>query len=311
MIYTVTLNPALDKTIVISGFLADHVNYVEQMRIDPGGKGINISKVLNGLGVQSVAMGILGGGTGQYIRECLDEYSIQHDFVVTEEPTRTNLKIVDPENHQNTDINEKGVRVSQDTVRKVMTKLMGKVVGGDIVVLAGTVPPGVNDDIYGEWTKSLHRIGGKVYLDANGMLLRNGVKAGPDLIKPNKDEFAGLVGEKKATIAEIAQAANEYVRQGIGQVVISLGGNGAVFVRQGEAIYANALKVPVKSTVGAGDAAMAAFLMGAERRESWEETIRTAIAAGAASVMCEGTQSVLLSTVENLKKSVTMEKISV
>ncbi len=311
LVYTVTLNPALDKTVAISGFTAGRVNYVEQIRMDPGGKGINISKVLKGLGGNSIATGILGGATGRYIKKCLNEMSIEHEFLYVKQDTRTNLKIVDLQKRQNTDINEPGRKVSGDTVQQVLTKIMEKAAPGDIVVLAGRAPFGMGDDLYALWTQRLHAIGVTVYLDADGPLLINGVKAGPDLVKPNEDEFAKLLGKRYESLADIAKAARDLHRQGIAQVVVSLGARGALFVKKDTVMYANALPVPMKSTVGAGDATMAALIMGNERADSWEDTIRTAIAAGAASVMCEGTQAISPDSVNELKKQVILENISV
>lgn len=309
MIYTVTLNPALDKTVTISGFSPGKVNHIEQMRQDPGGKGINISKVLNGLGAHSVATGILGGDTGRYIRQYLEKTSIEHDFIYVTAPTRTNLKILDPKEHTNTDINEPGYPVDQKTVDRVLAKLTAGVVSGDTVVLAGSVPPGIPDDLYAVWTERLHSLGALVYLDADGPLLMQGVKAKPDLIKPNEDEFAGLIGKRCASLSELAEAAIELHRQGVARVVVSLGGQGALFVRDGRARYAKALEVPVKSTVGSGDATMAALILGNEHKSGWMATIQSAIAAGAASVMCEGTEAVSPDTVSLLQKQVIVEEI--
>ena len=296
---------------MVPGFSLDKVNPIEQMRMDPGGKGINISKVLQGFGERSVATGILGGNTGEYIKGCLHTMSIAHDFVYVSAPTRTNLKIVDPQKHTNTDINEPGSEVDKQTVDSVLAKLLAKIVPGDTVVLAGSVPPGVPDTLYAVWTEQLHRMGARVYLDADGSLLINGANAGPDLIKPNEAEFARLTGIQHASTTDIASAAIALHSRGIAQIVVSLGEKGAVFVRDGCALYANALKVPVRSTVGAGDAAMTALLLGSERKNNWKRTIRMAIAAGAASVMCEGTEAISPDTVEALQKQVHVEDMSV
>lgn len=309
MIYTVTLNPALDKTVTVPGFTPGKVNLIERMRLDPGGKGINISKVLKGFGQRSIATGILGGDTGQYIRKCLDEMYIEHDFVYVAEPTRTNLKLTDPLRHTNTDINEPGCGVDGETVMRVLAKLTEAVRPGDTVVLAGRVPPGTPDTLYAAWTERLRRMGAMVCLDADGALLISGAAAGPDLIKPNEEEFSKLTGQKHGSVREIAGSALALHRRGIGRIVVSLGEKGAVFVRDGRALYANALKVPVKSTVGAGDATMAALIAGNERQELWTDTIRAAIAAGAASVMCEGTEAISRQTVEALKKQVVVEEV--
>lgn len=307
MIITVTLNPALDKTVTLPMFSVGRVNRIAQMRLDPGGKGINVSKVIQSLGGQSVAMGILGGEAGKYIKESLDAMGIENDFLFVAEPTRTNLKIIDPELHTNTDINEPGSPVDEQKAESVYARLEARVQSGDVVVLAGKAPPGIHDGIFAQWTERLHRLGAKVYLDADGPLLLQGVAAKPDLIKPNEEEFSHLMGRSLRSVDEIASAAQELLHRGIGQIVISLGANGALFVKQGRTIYAKGLKVPVQSTVGAGDATMAALVLGSARGDSWESTIRLAIAAGAASVMCAGTEAASLKTVVALMKQVELE----
>ncbi|MBR1607483.1 MAG: 1-phosphofructokinase, partial [Clostridia bacterium] len=147
MIITVTLTPALDKTVVLPSFRVDQVNRIESLRLDPGGKGINVSKVLDALGTRSLATGILGGGTGRYIEKSLKDMGIACDFVWVEQETRTNLKVVDPVEHTNTDINEPGAPVSPQTLEAVFEKVKAAAGPGDIVVLAGKAPAGAGDGV--------------------------------------------------------------------------------------------------------------------------------------------------------------------
>lgn len=148
MIYTVTLNPALDKTVEIPMFAIDKVNRVSALRTDPGGKGINVSKVIAALGGESVAMGILGGNTGRMIREKLIEMGLSCDFVTVPGETRTNLKIVDPENSCFTDVNEPGCEVTQEVLDGLLEKLTARLLPGDIAVLSGSLPKGAPADTY-------------------------------------------------------------------------------------------------------------------------------------------------------------------
>ena len=140
MIYTVTLNPALDKTVEIPSFAADSVNRITTMRTDPGGKGINVSKVISKLGGQSIATGILGGDTGLAIQSALKTMGLKTSFRFTEGETRTNLKVIDPVNHTNTDINEPGVTVSEEILNGLLAQLTAGLEKGDIVVLSGSLP---------------------------------------------------------------------------------------------------------------------------------------------------------------------------
>ena len=151
MIYTVTLTPALDKTVVIPNFTVDHVNRIRTVRLDPGGKGINVSKVLKALGMESVATGILGGGTGRFILDRLDEMQIAHDFVTVPEETRTNLKVIDDVRNTHTDINEPGAPADPAVLERVLSGLLSSVRPGDRVVLAGKAPAGAPDTLFGEW----------------------------------------------------------------------------------------------------------------------------------------------------------------
>jgi 1-phosphofructokinase len=311
LIVTVTLNPALDKTVTLPMFHIGQVNRVEKMRLDPGGKGINVSKTIHALHGKSIAMGILGGWAGRYIKTCLDKAGIGNDFAFVRETTRTNLKIIDPELHTNTDINEPGLAVSSRAINRVFESLAAKVTAGDTVVLAGKTPPGTDEHLYAEWTQRLHQKGVRVCLDADGPLLVHGANALPEIIKPNEEEFSRLVGRPLRSIEDIARAALDINRRGIGLIMVSLGEKGALFVRGGRVKFARGIKVPVKSTVGAGDAALAALVLACERGEDFTDAIRLAIAAGTAAVMCEGTETIALDLVRELLPQVIVEDFSV
>ena len=165
MIVTITLTPALDKTVTLPGFAVDKVNRVQSMRLDAGGKGINVSKVLKALGTDSVACGILGGGTGRFIQNSLTEAGIACDFAQVPQDTRTNLKVIDPVNHTNTDINEAGAPVSEETLEEVFARAAAHLHKDDIVVLAGKAPQGTADTIFADWTRRFRELGVKVYMD--------------------------------------------------------------------------------------------------------------------------------------------------
>ncbi len=260
MIYTVTLNPALDKTVEIPSFRIDAVNRITSVRTDPGGKGINVSKVIDKLGGSSIAMGILGGETGRTIQAALERMGLRTCFHFAEGETRTNMKIIDPVRHTNTDINEPGVTVSEAVLDGLLGELAGKIADGDIVVISGSLPAGALQETYRTWTETCRRKGAKVILDADGERLRAGLKASPYLIKPNHHELAELVGRPLDSPKELAETARELMKQyGIAKTVVSMGGDGALYVTETETVYANGIRVPVKSTVGAGDSVVAAL----------------------------------------------------
>lgn len=309
MIYTVTLNPAIDKTVVIENFSAGSVNRVADIREDAGGKGINVSKCLKNLGESTTAAMILAGDAGKRLEKMLAHMQIPNLAVWAEGESRTNLKIIDPVRKENTDINEPGPAVSEALLEELKGKLRERIQPGDIVILSGSLPAGVDRGLYGKWTAYFRGLGACVYLDADGEPMRAGLAAVPYMIKPNNDELAALLGKTSLTVEEMITEGKRLLDTGIAEVVISLGGDGALFVG-GEGCYrAEALRVPVKSTVGAGDSVVAAMACGQARRLTREERIRLAVAMGAASVMQSGTQPPEAELVWELAKQVVIKKL--
>lgn len=315
MIITVTLNPAIDKTVTISNFTAGEVNRIETLRSDVGGKGINVSKCLKELGCESMAAAFWGGDAGRggeaQLRECgvnqqgqsregTGGASIHSLPVWIEETTRTNMKIIDPEQGKNTDINEPGPQIKPEEMEKLIQKLDEKLTSGDILVLAGSIPKGINTDIYETLTTRYKEKGVKVFLDADGASLSEGLSAAPYLIKPNIDELSRLAGEKITDIRGILKTVKPLIQQGIEKIVVSMGAQGAVFIQKGRIFIASSIDVPVLSTVGAGDSMVAALAYGEEKGLAEIQTYKLAIAMGAASVMCSGTQAPKAATVESL-----------
>ncbi|MGN0983473.1 MAG: 1-phosphofructokinase [Gemmiger sp.] len=305
MIYTVTLNPALDKTVEIPHFAVDTVNRITSIRTDPGGKGINVSKVIAKLGGTSKAMGILAGASGHAIADQLTQRGLDCEFCFVDGETRTNLKIIDPEGHTNTDINEPGIQVTESILNGLLWRLTSMLQTGDIVVLAGSLPAGAPRDTYRKWAAECKRMGAKVFLDADGDLLAEGIQAAPYLVKPNNDELSRLVGRPLETVEELRAAAETLLTTGIQLVVVSMGGRGALYVTRERALYADGLKVKVGSTVGAGDSVVAAMAYAADCGKTLEEAVVLSTATGAANVMCSGTQAAEFGVIEMLMPQVT------
>ena len=299
MIYTVTLNPALDKTVEIPSLTVDSVNRITAMRTDPGGKGINVSKVIRKLGRESTATGILGGNTGRAICAALEAMKIKTAFRFVEGETRTNLKVIDPVNHTNTEI-----------LNGLLTELLSKLRKGDIVVLSGSLPKGSPVNTYGTWVNACKKAGAKVILDADGELLANGMQASPYLIKPNNHELSALTGETLKTPDALKKAARSLMQKyDIARIVVSMGGAGALYLTEHETIYAEGLKVPVKSTVGAGDSVVAALAAAEESGKSLADAVRLSAACGAANVMCSGTQAAEYAVIKELMPRVVFHKL--
>lgn len=310
MIITVTMNPALDKTVTLPGFAINTVNRVQNVRLDPGGKGINVSKTIKAIGGQTLAMGVLGGASGGYVKAALDMLELPNDFVVTAEPTRTNVKIIDPALGTNTDINEPGSPIPQEVLAKVWEKLEAVVQPGDTVVFAGKNPPDMPDDCLALWIRKLRSMGVRACIDTVGEPLRLALRERADVYKPNREELSELVGRDLRTPNEILDVAQELVNRGIGLVVVSMGEGGAIFVAEGIAIRAYAPKVPVVSTVGAGDAMMAALAHYSAAGCSLEEIARRSVAVSSASVMQSGSQAADMRSILPLIDRVELEVLS-
>ena len=308
MIYTVTLNPAIDKTVVIENFSAGMVNRVTSVREDAGGKGINVSKCLKKLGQDSVAAMILAGDTGRRLEKMLGVLEIPVLPVWAAGENRTNLKIIDSVKKKNTDINEPGPAVTQELLQNLREALREQVKQGDILVLSGSLPAGVDRSLYEQWTAYFREKGVCVYLDADGEPMRRGMKSLPYLIKPNNDELAALVEKPALSQEEMIAEGKRLLGTGIAEIVISLGGDGALFISADGCWKAEGLDVPVKSTVGAGDSVVAAMAFGQVRNLPRETKIKLAVAMGAASVMQSGTQPPEAQLVWELAQQVKIKK---
>lgn len=310
MIYTVTLNPAMDKTVVVENLSTGAVNRVSSVREDAGGKGINVSKCLKNLGVVSTAVVILAGKTGDRLEEMLRELEIPVLQVRAEGESRTNLKVIDPVKKENTDINEPGPGVSWELLERLKEKLGAQLQSGDTVVLSGSLPAGVDRGLYGLWTAYFRGLGACVFLDADGEPMKQGMAAVPYMIKPNHHELAALLGKADLTQEEILQEGKKLLNSGIGEIVVSMGGDGAIFVSRDGCYRAGGLPVPVKSTVGAGDSMVAAMAYAKEKSLSRETAIQLAVAMGSASVMQDGSQPPQASLVWELAKQVAVTKLT-
>ncbi len=309
MIYTVTLNPALDKTVTVPGLTVDEVNRIVEAREDPGGKGINVSKVIAKLGGKSCALALLGGTVGEKIKGMLERDGIDVWAFEVQGETRTNLKVVDPKLDTHTDINEPGPEITIATLDDMLEALVASISRGDIVVLSGSLPKGAPVATYAAWTRACAEAGAKVFLDADGSALSHGLGARPYLAKPNDAELSRLCGHELNDVDDIAEEALRIVNGGVGRVVVSMGGAGAVIADESHVLLARSPKVPVGSTVGAGDSVVAALAYAEEQGMGLADAARLAMATGAANVMQSGTQAAERAQVDALLDRVSIESL--
>jgi 1-phosphofructokinase len=305
VIYTLTLNPALDKTAELAELKVGALNRLENVRQDPGGKGINVSKVLAELGCPSTIGGFLGTGVGSVIKQALNRFDT--DFVEVSSPSRTNLKIVQPGGTL-TELNEPGLSVDPQDVEQLLGKLAEYSGPDAVVVLSGSLAQGVPTDFYVSAARIVHGAGGRVLLDADGPAFAQALAEHPDFAKPNWYELALYLGID-GPAPEPEQIAEYAEELGVPNAAVSLGGDGAVFVAENQAWAAEALHVPVRSTVGAGDSMVAAFAYALDKHLDFPEAAVLAMACSAAAVTTEGTSAPQAKTIEELKPKVKLRRI--
>ncbi|MGB8166268.1 MAG: 1-phosphofructokinase [Chthoniobacteraceae bacterium] len=273
---TVTLNPAIDRTVTIPHFTAGAVNRVETVRSNPGGKGVNVAASLADAGQRVAVTGFLGQENTASFEALFAAKKIADHFTRIAGQTRVGIKIVDPALRQTTDINFPGPTATTLNVEALEKQIAA--LDADFFVLAGSLPPGVDAAIYAQLITALRGRGKRVVLDASGEALRLGLAAQPHLFKPNIDELGELLGGSLAGEAAVLKAARQLIARGVETVVVSMGRDGACFVTANEALIARPPEVEVRSTVGAGDAMVAGIVAGQARNLPLAECARLATA---------------------------------
>lgn len=309
MIITVTMNPAIDKTVEIDQLLPGGLNRIRKVEYDAGGKGINVSKTIRELGGTSIATGFLGGNAGKTIQSVLGKKEIGNDFIQVDGETRTNTKVFE-KNGAVTELNEPGPVISEDQIHALLQKLEDYADDHTLFVLAGSIPAGVDRNIYAEITRLVHKKGAKVLLDADGELFRNSLEAVPDIIKPNRvelEEYAGF--DYRASQEELLNLARKIRQKGIGTVAVSMGKSGAMLVKDGYEVRCPALSVKAHSTVGAGDAMVAALAYSWDQGLDDDALTRLCIATSAGAVTTIGTKPPTRELVDQLAEQVIIERI--
>lgn len=286
MIYTVTLNPAVDYTVYMDELKRGEINRSRSESVFFGGKGINVSNVLKSLGVNSTALGFSAGFTGLAIEDDLSKKGIAADFVHLKSGfTRINVKLREG---VETDINTAGPQIDDRETTELFEKL-DRLKNGDVLVLSGSVPKCMPSDTYEQILERLSPKGVRAVVDAEGKLLENALKYRPFLIKPNAEELGMLFGVTVENAQMAADYAKKLINAGAGNVLVSMGKEGAVLVDQnGTEHFCAAFSGKTVNTVGAGDSMVAGFIAGYEKTGDFDYALRLGTAAGSATAFSEG-----------------------
>jgi len=309
MIYTLTLNPAIDRELTVEKVEYDAVLSAIKAQVDIGGKGFNVSRLLKSMGTSNTALGFVGGRTGERLRHGLRDLDIETDFVSISGETRTNISIVTEKHDHYIKVNEKGPLVDEPKQRELLDKIASTAGPGDWWVLAGSLPPGVPDTFYAEIIHVLNEHNAITVLDTTGESLRLGCEAKPFLIKPNTEEAHKLTGLPVETIAQIIIAAKELLKMGTQNVVISMGKKGALLQTADESWLIHSPKIQEKNPIGAGDSMVGGLVWGLSQGYSLKESLGWGAASGAASASMSGTDVGSRALIEELFQQIRFEEL--
>lgn len=280
MIYTVTLNPAIDYVIMLDNLKTGSVNRINSENVYPGGKGINVSGVLKELGYDSTALGFISGFSGAFIKDALNEKGLETDFIDLENGfTRINVKI---KSNEETEINGQGPHISDEKLEQLYEKI-DKLNEGDILILSGSIPKTLDENLYENIMKRLEGKYVKVVVDATKDLLLNVLKHKPFLIKPNNHELEEMFNVKLKSNEDVALYARKLKDMGAKNVLVSMGKDGSILVNEENRVFiSNVAKGKVINSVGAGDSMVAGFVSGYISTNNYEEALKLGTACGSA-----------------------------
>ena len=278
MIYTVTLNPSVDFIVEVEDFQLDGLNRMSKEAKYPGGKGINVSRILKRIDVDNTALGFYGGFPGEFILDALRKEGVKADFIQVDEDSRINIKL---KTGHETEINGLGPAISSDKMNDLFKKLEG-LTESDILILSGSIPPSMPKDLYQEWTRSFAGKGISVVVDTSGKALLDVVKEHPFLVKPNHHELGELFDKKIDTADDAIHYGKILVEQGAQNVIVSMAGDGALLINK-EAVYSATIpQGTVKNSTGAGDSLVAGFIGKWDQTKDLLQAFQYGVASGSA-----------------------------
>jgi len=311
MIYTLTPNPSIDRSLTIPEIRFNSVIRSQKVRLDWGGKGFNVSRSLQQFGIESLAMGWVGGGSGKMLSDGLQRLGIHTDFVWVDEETRTNTMIIEADGSWHLKVNEPGPPISKSDVDQLFQKVEGFAKKGDLWVLSGSLPPDVPETFYADLIRLLKSRGAKVILDASGRPLELGCQEAPFLVKINIPEASELVGFTINDPEDAKRAALPFLRMGVLVFGLTMGDAGLLMATQKEMVYASAPKINVRNAAGSGDSLLAGLIYAQQQGMDLVETARWAVATGSASVETEAVSEFSIERIQELLPEIDSKVINV
>jgi tagatose 6-phosphate kinase len=309
MITTVTLNSAIDKTYYVNRFGLNQVNRVSQMFAEPGGKGNNVAKVLQTLGIPVTASGFAGGHNGRKISEDLQSLQISHQFVETAGESRICLNIIDEETGSQTEILEGGPEISDHEWQQMKLRIREAAKRSKLIIFSGSLAKGIPADAYKQLVEITQENGAKAVVDTSGQALEEVVSANPFMIKPNREELSKLLGKDEINGYDILDALSQPLIMSIPLVVVSMGEEGAI-VRYKENIYkVFSPQIEAVNPVGCGDSLVAGISAGLYQDWNIIDCLILGTAAAAANCLEQKAGNINLGILEDLKKQVRIEKV--
>jgi len=308
LIYTVTLNPALDRTMWIESFGFDDTKRILREERYPGGKGIDVSRMIRTLNGNSVAIGFLGGWTGMEIEGRLLNEGIPHDFIRVGGETRTNVIIHSNKDDRELKVNAPGPDIDPRELGLLIDKVRSLRPAPTIAVISGSIPPGLSPSIYAQLTMTFENLGAKVILDTDGEPLVRGLAATPFMIKPNVHELSRLIGREFSGLDDMIDSARALLGGELEVVVVSAGPDGVYAITKGGGFHCYPPRIEVVNTVGSGDSTVAGIAFALERGDSLQEAVRLGVACGTATAMAEGTAQGSLRVIDQLIPHIRIEE---
>ncbi|TYQ18097.1 UNVERIFIED_CONTAM: 1-phosphofructokinase/tagatose 6-phosphate kinase [Acetivibrio alkalicellulosi] len=309
MITTVALNPAVDKIYFIEDFKVGKMFRTDQIIKSAGGKGINVARVCKILGERVLVIGFKAGYTGDWIEKELVSIGVDVNFVKVEGEIRTNNNIIDKKNKTETEVLEIGHKTKLDDINRFLTVFDGILKQTKVLVLSGGLPQGCPNDFYKVLIEKAKFKNTLVILDTSGEFLIEGIKAKPDMIKPNLRELSTIVNKQLTEIDDIVKVCKDIVRSGIAVVTVSMGDKGALLVTKEETLFAKVPSINAVNTIGSGDSLVAAFAVGFQRGYNIDEAFKFAMACGVNNTQYIQVGKVNKTEVIELEKQIVIERL--